>query len=368
MVNETEPTTSARVPREEGPALLDVDGLTVSLVTDRGRIEALTDLSFGVREREVVALVGESGSGKTVTALSLLRILPAGSRIERGHIRLGGVDVVSADESELTRLRGGRVGMVFQEPMTALNPVYTVGDQINEAIRLHADVSRKEAKARSIEWLKRVGMPEPERRYASFPHELSGGMRQRVLIAMALAPGPKLLVADEPTTALDRSVEAQILELLLRLVDEEGMSMLFISHDLAVVSEIADRTLVMYAGEIVEAGPTDRVVSAPRHPYTRALVDSVLALGTPRERHKKRRPLPTIRGAAPSLTRPPTSCRFASRCPKRMPRCEEKIVPFYPVDQVEVRCFLYDISSAPPSKRALVLDDDVKPSLELEDE
>ena len=341
----------------------------MSLVSERGRLEALTHVSFHVERQEIVALVGESGSGKSITAHALLRILPAGARIERGRIRLGTVDVLSASEEALTGLRGGDIGIVFQEPMTSLNPVYTVGAQISEAIRLHADVTRKEAHERAVEWLARAGMPEPARRYSSYPHELSGGMRQRVLIAMALAPKPKLLVADEPTTSLDRSIEAQILDLMLRLVEEEGMSMLFISHDLAVVSQVADRTLVMYAGQIVEEAATDVVLSAPRHPYTVGLLDSVLALGAPRERSKKRRPLPTLRGAAPDLRTVPVGCRFAPRCAQRMKRCETEAVPFYEVGPSRVRCFLFDAPPpAPSSRRALALVDDPKPSLELEDE
>jgi peptide/nickel transport system ATP-binding protein len=350
--------------------LLEVEGLGVSLVTDGGRLEAVRDVSLRVDHRSVVALVGESGSGKTITAHAILRILPPGAHIERGTIRLDGQDLVTASERELVKVRGGRVGMVFQEPMTSLNPVYTVGAQIVEAIRLHHDVSRGEARRRGIEWLAKVGMPEPERRFGSYPHELSGGMRQRVLIAMALAPGPRLLIADEPTTALDRSVEAQILALVDDLVREDERSMLFISHDFALVSQTADRILVMYAGQIVEEGGAGDVLTSPQHPYTQALIEGAHDLLAPvyRERGKKRRPLPVIEGTAPDLRRPTEGCRFAPRCPKRMGHCERTAPPLYTRGAISVRCFLFEAAPPTSSRRALVLDDEPQPTLALEDE
>jgi peptide/nickel transport system ATP-binding protein len=352
-------------------ALLEVRDLSVSLVTDGGQIQATSGVSFDVPKRTVVAIVGESGCGKTITAHSLLRILPAGATIDSGSIRLGDVDLVTASEKELRSIRGGRIGIVFQEPMTSLNPVITIGAQIVEAIRLHADVGRSEAKKRAIDWLVRVGMPEPERRFHAYAHELSGGMRQRALIAMALAPGPELLVADEPTTALDRSIEAQILTLIEDLVRSEKMSLLYISHDFAVVSNIADHIVVMYAGEVVEEGPTDAILTAPKHPYTQALLESVLDLDALsfRERGKKRRPLMTIEGSVPDLRSVPRGCRFVTRCPKRMGRCADLAVPVFEVAPSKVRCWLYDAPTATTSsKRALVLEDEPQASLELEDD
>ncbi len=358
------------VPHANG-ALLRVRDLSISLVTEGGLLQATTAVSFDVPRRSVVAIVGESGCGKSITAHSLLRVLPPGATV-RGSIHLDGTDVVAASDDELRAIRGGKIGIVFQEPMTSLNPVYTVGAQIVEAIRLHADVGRAEAKRRAVDWLRKVGMPEPERRFSSYAHELSGGMRQRVLIAMALAPGPRLLVADEPTTALDRSVEAQILTLLVDLVAEEQMSMLFISHDLAIVSQIADRVIVMYAGQIVEEGPTSAILTSPRHPYTQALLESIhdLESSQRRERGKKRRPLATIEGSLPDLRSPPRGCRFADRCPSRMAKCSVGEVEVFSMGPSRVKCWLAAMPpAAPSSRRALVLDDEPHPaSLELEDE
>jgi oligopeptide/dipeptide ABC transporter ATP-binding protein len=302
-------------------ALLSVRDLTVSFATDGGVLRAVDRVSFDVHRGRTVALVGESGCGKSVTAQSILRLVPCPpGRIEGGEIRLEGRSLLDLPEREMRAVRGGRVGMVFQEPMTSLNPVYTVGFQIMEAIRLHRRVSRGEARKLAIEGLARVGFPEPARRVDSYAHELSGGMRQRVLIAMALACSPALLIADEPTTALDTTIQAQILDLLDALKAGSQMSLLLIAHDLAVIAEIADEIVVLYAGVVVERGPARAVLSAPEHPYTQALLRS-LPPRTYRVRGQKGRRLPTIEGAVPDLRRPPPGCRFQDRCPEVVSRC-----------------------------------------------
>jgi peptide/nickel transport system ATP-binding protein len=302
--------------------LLSIRDLTVSFATDGGRLRAVDRVSIDVPRGRTVALVGESGCGKSVTAHAILRLLASPpASVDSGEIVLEGRDLLKLGEREMRAVRGGRVGMVFQEPMTSLNPVYTVGFQIAEAIRLHRDVSRREAKRLAIEGLTRVGFPEPARRIDSYAHELSGGMRQRVLIAIALACDPVLLIADEPTTALDATVQAQIMELLRDLKDASGMSMLLIAHDLALVGEVADEIVVLYAGVVVERGPAREVLASPSHPYTRALLGSV-----PPRAHRVRgqtgRRLPTIEGSLPDLRSPPPGCRFEERCPEAFERCK----------------------------------------------
>ena len=301
--------------------LLSIRDLSVSFVTDGGLLRAVDRASFDVPRGRTVALVGESGCGKSVTAHSILRLLPAPpARIDGGEILLDGRDLLKLDEPAMRAVRGARVGMIFQEPMTSLNPVYTIGFQIAEAIRLHRDVGRSEARRLAIEGLARVGFPEPARRVDNYPHELSGGMRQRVLIAIALACGPALLVADEPTTALDATVQAQILALLAQLREEAGMSLLLIAHDLALVGEVADDIVVLYAGVVVERGPARAVLSSPAHPYTRALLRS-LPPRVHRARGERGRKLPTIEGSLPDLRFPPPGCRFQDRCPDVTERC-----------------------------------------------
>jgi oligopeptide/dipeptide ABC transporter ATP-binding protein len=327
--------------------LLDVRDLTISFVTDGGVLRAVDHVSFEVPRGGTVALVGESGCGKSVTAQAILRLVPSPpGRIEGGAILLEGRDVLKLPEREMQKVRGGRVGIVFQEPMTSLDPVYTVGFQIVEAIRLHRDVSRREARKLAIEGLTRVGFPEPARRVDSYPHELSGGMRQRVLIAIALSCAPALLIADEPTTALDATVQAQILELLQKLREETGMSMLLIAHDLALVGEVADEIVVLYAGVVVERGPARQILEAPAHPYTRALLRSI----PPRTHRADRvdaargRRLPTIEGSLPDLRSPPPGCRFQARCPEVMDRCRVDTPALVPVPGTEqrARCFLIE--------------------------
>ncbi len=300
-------------------ALLSVDNLTTSFRTDQGVLRAVERVSFDVPERTTVGVVGESGCGKSVTALSIMRLVPSPPGfIEQGSIVFNGRNLLSLSESEMCDVRGDEIAMIFQEPMTSLNPVYTAGSQIAEALRIHKRAAtRKAAWARAVEMLRLVGMPAPEDNARAFPHELSGGQRQRVMIAMALACEPKLLIADEPTTALDVTIQAQILELLRSQQERLGMSVLLITHDLGLVAEHAEFMIVMYAGQVVEQGPVAQVLARPRHPYTRGLLASLPGRGgvAPRTR------LPTIEGIVPDLHSPPPGCRFADRCPMVLPAC-----------------------------------------------
>jgi peptide/nickel transport system ATP-binding protein len=289
-------------------ALLEVDGLRVSFDTPGGELRAVDGVSFSVEPGRVLGIVGESGSGKSVTALTLLG-LTRGARAS-GTARLDGRDLLTLPAEELRRVRGNEVAMVFQDPLTSLHPLQRVGRQIAEALRVHGAVSKRAARARAVELLGEVGMPDPGRRVDSWPHELSGGMRQRAMIAMALANEPRLLIADEPTTALDVTVQAQILALLERLRDEHGMAIVLITHDLGVVAETADDVAVMYAGRIVERAPVATLFAAPEHPYTWGLLRSMPRVDVPRERE-----LVPIPGRPPSPLQPPGGCRFHPRCP-----------------------------------------------------
>jgi oligopeptide/dipeptide ABC transporter ATP-binding protein len=300
--------------------LLSVNGLVTSFATDTGRLRAVDGVSFEVPEATSVGLVGESGCGKSVTALSILRLLPEPpARIERGTIELEGRDLLALPESTMRQVRGNEISMIFQEPMTSLNPVYTVGAQIVEAVRLHQKKSRGEAWDRAVHMLRLVGIPSPDVNARAYPHQLSGGMRQRVMIAMALACEPKLLIADEPTTALDVTIQAQILELLQKLQAEMKMSVLLITHDLGVVAESTSVVVVMYAGKVVELAPATVLFDHPRHPYTRGLLES---LPRPRAGVARGR-LPTIEGMVPDMRQLPRGCRFADRCPMKMDACTE---------------------------------------------
>lgn len=327
--------------------LLSVQDLAVSYATaEGGKVQALDGVSFDVPSGRTVAIVGESGCGKTATALSIMRLLPSPSaKIERGRILFQGEDLLGLSERNMQRVRGGKIGMVFQEPLTALNPVYTIGAQIIEAIRLHDRMSRSASRTRAIDLLHRVGFSHPEERIDSYPHELSGGMRQRVLIAMALAAGPRLLVADEPTSALDTALRAQIMALLGDLSRELGMSLLVITHDLAFVSEIADELVVLYAGTVAETGAPSRVLRDPRHPYTRALVQSVPPTSSFRARGERRVPLPTIEGTLPDWRAKRVGCSFASRCANVFDRCREEAPPLVTFSDGAARCFLYDTTN-----------------------
>jgi len=295
-------------------ALLSIRNLTTAFQTDAGRLRAVDDVSFDIGRSQTLAVVGESGCGKSVTALSVMRLVPSPPGvIERGEIHFEGRNLLALSEKEMRGVRGAQISMIFQEPMTSLNPVYSVGSQIMEAVRVHRRVGRREARDRAVEMLQLVGIPSPRERVDAYPHELSGGMRQRVMIAMALSCDPKLLIADEPTTALDVTIQAQILELLRKLQDRLGMSIIFITHDLGVVAEFATDVVVMYAGRVVETGAVAKLFRDPLHPYTRGLLASVPPLDASRAPGTPTR-LPTIDGVVPRLTDLPPGCRFAERC------------------------------------------------------
>lgn len=297
-------------------ALLEVQDLRVSFPAGSRRVQPVDGVSFSIARGETVALVGESGSGKSLTSLALLRLVPAPGRIETGaSLRLGGADLLALEGEGLRQVRGRRIGMVFQDPMTSLNPVLTVGDQVAETIRAHFPVSGAEARQRAEALLGEVGLGDPAARARQYPHQLSGGMRQRVMIAIALAAEPELLIADEPTSALDVTVQAQILELLDRLRRARHLAVLLITHDLGVVADRADRVLVMYAGKIVEQAPTAALFAAPAHPYTRGLLASLPRLRGPRQ------PLLAIPGNVPEAAQWPEGCRFRPRCPDAFGSC-----------------------------------------------
>ena len=304
------------------PPALSVRDLVVTFPRDGGTVEAVSGVSFDVPRGQTLGIVGESGCGKSLTSLALLRLVPPPGVMTASRIALAGRELTGLPEREMRALRGAKIAMVFQEPMTSLNPVYTAGQQIAEAIRLHEPVSRRDARTRAVELLRRVGIPSPELRIDAYPHQLSGGMRQRVMIAMALACGPDVLVADEPTTALDVTIQAQILDLLRRLQGELGMSVVLVTHDLGVVAEMAQQVVVMYAGRVVESGPVREVFDAPLHPYTRGLLGSVPPIGRPRGGPRERPArLPTIEGIVPSLGSLPSGCAFRDRCAFAEPRC-----------------------------------------------
>jgi peptide/nickel transport system ATP-binding protein len=315
---------------ENGETVLDVKNLRTVFFTNSGLFKAVDDLSFSVRRGETLAIVGESGCGKSVTALSIMRLVPdPPGRVVGGSILLEGNDLLSLDEEGMRAIRGSRISMVFQEPMTSLNPVMRIGDQITETIRLHRTVDAKEAWAQAVKMLRLVRIPEPERRAKEYPHQLSGGMRQRAMIAMALACRPALLIADEPTTALDVTIQAQILALMLDLQKEFGMGLVLITHDLGVVAQTAQRVIVMYAGKKVEEATVERLFEDPRHPYTRGLMASIPAVPSADTSDQAR--LVEIPGTVPSLTRLPAGCAFAPRCQFAIPRCHEEYPPMQDV-------------------------------------
>jgi peptide/nickel transport system ATP-binding protein len=303
------------------PPLLEIDALSISFRTDSGQIRVVEDVSFALGTGEIVGLVGESGCGKSVTAMAIMGLNPSPpSRVDSGRILFEGRDLLALGPA-MRDIRGNRIGMIFQEPMTSLNPSYTVGFQIAEVLRIHRGMSRAAARAKVVELLRLVRIGAPERRASQYPHELSGGLRQRVIIAMAIACGPSLLIADEPTTALDVTVQAQILELIKRLQGETGMSVLLITHDLGVVAETCERVMVMYAGRIVERASVGTLYRHARHPYTKGLLSS-----TPRLGHK-RPVLATIPGMVPPPGQRGPGCYFAARCPRALDRCHAEIPP-----------------------------------------
>jgi len=325
--------------------LLEVKNLRTQFPTRAGLVRAVDDVSFYLDRGELLGLVGESGCGKSMTALSIMRLIAPPGRIVDGQVLFDGKDLLKLSDAKMREMRGDDIAMIFQDPMTSLNPVFTVGEQIGEALRLHRKMSRKEARLATIEAMREVAIPDPARRLDDYPHQLSGGMRQRIMIAMALACNPKLLIADEPTTALDVTIQAQILELLNELRKQRELAVLLITHDLGVVAEVADRVAVMYTGRIVEESPVDELFARPKHPYTEGLLRSVPKL-TGEDVIKKER-LETIEGVVPSPTDLPPGCHFAPRCPHRMPRCSEGTIPLYQLEGgVDVRCVLYDLAAA----------------------
>ncbi|HEV7482965.1 MAG TPA: ABC transporter ATP-binding protein [Solirubrobacterales bacterium] len=300
-------------------ALLSARDLRVGFATEGGLLQAVDGVSFDLAAGEVLAIVGESGSGKSVTAQTILGLTRSPNAEIGGSVKLGEVELLDASDAALRKVRGERIGMVFQDPMTSFNPVYRLGSQIVEAIRAHrGDVSKAEGRARAVELLDSVGIPDAERRVDDYPHEFSGGMRQRAMIAMALALEPEVLIADEPTTALDVTIQAQVLRLLEQLNRERGVATILITHDLGVVAEVADRVMVMYAGRVVEEGTLDEIFYDPQHPYTWGLLGSLTRLDRPRPKR-----LPQISGAPPSLLSLPRGCSFRPRCPHEFGKCEE---------------------------------------------
>jgi len=306
--------------------VLDVKNLKTVFFTNSGLFKAVDDVSFSVKRSETLAIVGESGCGKSVTALSLMRLVPdPPGRIVGGSVTLEGTDLLALDEAKMREIRGNRVSMIFQEPMTSLNPVMRIGDQITEAVRLHRKMSTREARDIAVEMLRLVRIPEPARRAKEYPHQLSGGMRQRAMIAMALACRPVLLIADEPTTALDVTIQAQILALILDLQKELGTGLVLITHDLGVVAQTAHRVIVMYAGKKVEEASVEALFAAPKHPYTRGLMASIPAV--PASGIATQARLNEIPGTVPSLVRLPKGCAFAPRCKLAIKHCQEEYPP-----------------------------------------
>ena len=300
----------------DGQYLLEIDGLRTHFFTQDGVVKAVDGVSFGIRNGETLGVVGESGCGKSITALSVMRLIERPGRIVEGRIRFAGRDLAALSDDEMRDVRGNAISMIFQEPMTSLNPVYNCGDQIAEAVSLHEGIPRRDATARAIEMLGQVGIPDPKRRAREYPHQLSGGMRQRVMIAMALSTNPELLIADEPTTALDVTIQAQILELMKALRERNRMAIMLITHDLGVIAEMADDVVVMYSGRIVEAADIMTVFERPHHPYAKGLLASIPRLGERRER------LEVIQGVVPNPLNLPAGCHFKRRCPYAMPVCD----------------------------------------------
>ena len=306
--------------------LLQVKNLSTSFDVESGEVRAVNGISFNLDKGKVLGIVGESGSGKSVTAYSIMRILVEPGRIKGGEILFNGEDITKYDAKQMRAFRGEKISIIFQDPMTSLNPVYTIGNQLREAILLHTDRNREQANARALEMLQLVGVNEPEKRLKQYPHELSGGMRQRVMIAMALACEPDILIADEPTTALDVTIQAQILELMQDLQKKLGMAIIMITHDLGVIADMCDEIIVMYAGRICERGTADEIFYNPRHEYTKGLMRSI-----PRLDSKNKKLIP-IAGSPVDLTNMPKGCAFASRCDCAMKICMEQLPEEYPIN------------------------------------
>lgn len=320
-------------------SLLEVDNLTVEFPSRRGTLTAIEDVCLSVAPGEILGMVGESGAGKSMTGSAIIGLIEPPGRIAQGEIRLEGKRIDNLGREEMRRVRGRQIGAIFQDPLTSLNPVLTVGEQLIETIQTHLKLSRSEARERAIEWLRRVGIPAPEKRVDTYPHQYSGGMRQRVVIALALCAEPRLIIADEPTTALDVSVQAQIIALLRKLCKEAGASVILVTHDMGVIAETADRVAVMYAGRVIEVGAVADVLRAPRHPYTAGLMASIPRLGETPDI------LPQIDGAMPRLNARPSGCAFNPRCPKQMEVCTRLRPELTPDAQGEVACHLFSKES-----------------------
>ncbi len=321
--------------------LLTVKGLKTYFYTEDGVVKAVDGVDFSVRAGEVLGIVGESGCGKSVTSMSLLRLIGTPGQIVEGEVLFGEDDLLDLSEDEMRDIRGKRISMIFQQPTTALNPVFTVGDQIKEALQVHEGVSDQEAERRTEQLLAMVGIPDPRRRMQSYPHQMSGGMCQRVMIAMALACQPDLLIADEPTTALDVTVQAQIFDLLRKLQRDKGTAIMLITHDMGAVAEMADRVMVMYAGRVIEQGTTEQVLSRPSHPYTQGLIDCLPELGS--SQREDRIALTEIPGMVPSIWELASGCAFRDRCPHAMARCAREVPPMLNAgDGHRAACWLLD--------------------------
>lgn len=316
--------------------VLEVKDLSVQFRTEEGSFHAIEHVSFKLEEQKTLAIVGESGSGKSVTSLAIMQLIAENGNITGGEIFVDGEDILKLSRKMVQHtILGKKISMIFQEPMTALNPVIRIGEQITESILEHQGVNKSEAYAIALETLKQVGIPSPEQRIKQYPHELSGGMRQRVMIAMGLVTKPKIMIADEPTTALDVTIEAQILNLLEELKKSYKTSILFVTHDLNIVADIADDVLVMYCGEVIENGPVVNIYETPRHPYTQGLLATMPSLDV------GNRILPTIPGSVPNISKRPSGCHFHPRCAHAMPICSQRKPATYQVGEQQVKCFLY---------------------------
>lgn len=323
-----------------GQNILEVDKLQTAFRTDKGEVVSVEEVTFHLQPGETIGIVGESGCGKSVTSLSIMRLLGKHGYIKKGSINLNGKDLAKISEAEMRKVRGNEISMIFQEPMTSLNPVFTIGNQMVELIRLHMGLNAKKAKSYAVEMLKKVGIPRAEVIIDEYPHALSGGMRQRVMIAMALSCKPKLLIADEPTTALDVTIQAQILELMKSLKNESETAIMMITHDLGVIAEMADKVIVMYAGQVVEEADVFTLFDEPKHPYTKGLIDSI-----PHLEYDSQEKLYSIPGSVPTLQQMPKGCRFHTRCPYVTEKCISEKPPHISIDNKrnhKVRCWLYE--------------------------
>jgi peptide/nickel transport system ATP-binding protein len=321
-------------------ALLEVENLSVEFNTRRGKLLALDSVSFEIEAGEVLGVVGESGAGKSLTGAAIIGLLEPPGRISGGQIRLGDKRIDNLRPAQMRPIRGKQIGAIFQDPLTTLNPLYTIGRQLTETMRTHLPIGEAEARKRAVFWLEKVGIPAAGQRLDSYPHEFSGGMRQRVVIALALCAEPRLIIADEPTTALDVSIQAQIIALLKALTRERGTAVMLVTHDMGVIAETADRVAVMYAGRLVEIGRVDSVVKRPSHPYTQGLMDSIPSL-----EHRVER-LTQIEGSMPRLTAIPKGCAYNPRCPQVFARCRVERPNLMSARQTEAACWLYDAASA----------------------